>query len=409
MTEASFGFGNNDAAGALVGKFTPDQNGKVDYDYEFARTNGIKFLPSAGQLFFNSNVASAIYSPSQFFNEEYLLYLIALHEIGHVLGFYPSPTTQFHTVNGKFSGANITNSDNISVDSQAYRGFHIADTTNSNIFPGTRTNTASPQSVQDREDLLTPFIDQSDVPFKGISDLDIKILADLGYSIKPGYGNSNLYSFDPITNTYSFTRLFDPLYPNINDIIAGTGGNDFITGNNLINDYIASGSGNDTINGGVGNDSLYGGEGNDSLLGGPGDDLVYGGIGNDQLFSGGGRNILIGAGLDANGKYGFNEKDTLVRSAFSLKTTFVIGQAFQGVFYNNVDGFSSTNPTSDFDKDYATIVGYIPGQDVIKVPFPFSTTAQTFDGDTWIFDAFTSDLLAKVLLATASQITYTSL
>ncbi len=58
------------------------------------------------------------------------------------------------------------------------------------------------------------------------------------------------------------------------DQILGFGGNDSLIGN----------VGNDTLDGGEGNDTLDGGDGNDFLTGGEGSDLLLGGDGADTLF-----------------------------------------------------------------------------------------------------------------------------
>jgi Ca2+-binding RTX toxin-like protein len=75
----------------------------------------------------------------------------------------------------------------------------------------------------------------------------------------------------------------------LDDIIDGTSGADWMTGN----------GGNDTVNGGDGEDILNGNGGSDTLSGGAGDDILYGGAGNDVLKGGEGADILIGGrGLD---------------------------------------------------------------------------------------------------------------
>ena len=52
----------------------------------------------------------------------------------------------------------------------------------------------------------------------------------------------------------------------------------------LVNNFIVGEQGvNDVITGGAGNDLIFGGTGNNSLIGGLGDDLLVGGTGNDQL------------------------------------------------------------------------------------------------------------------------------
>ncbi|TKR32967.1 tandem-95 repeat protein [Luteimonas gilva] len=77
------------------------------------------------------------------------------------------------------------------------------------------------------------------------------------------------------------------------DTIAGTAGQDWITGN----------GGNDTISGGDDVDILAGNAGFDTLNGGAGIDILFGGTGNDTLDGGAGADILFGGEGDDVASY----------------------------------------------------------------------------------------------------------
>jgi Ca2+-binding RTX toxin-like protein len=104
--------------------------------------------------------------------------------------------------------------------------------------------------------------------------------------------------------------------------VAGTSGNDTLTGNAGINvllggdgvdglnglggnDYLDGGAGADVVNGGDGNDVLLGAAALDQLFGGTGNDFLYGGLGADQLFGGDGNDNINNQGSDlADQSYG---------------------------------------------------------------------------------------------------------
>lgn len=64
-------------------------------------------------------------------------------------------------------------------------------------------------------------------------------------------------------------------------VVAGSAGDDILTGRVDSDDLMYAYAGNDTLYGDGGDDTLYGGDGNDVLRGGADDDLLYGGSGND--------------------------------------------------------------------------------------------------------------------------------
>jgi Ca2+-binding RTX toxin-like protein len=158
-----------------------------------------------------------------------------------------------------------------------------------------------------------------------------------------------------------------------NDDINGGGDGDVLFGG-VGDDRIFGGSGNDSIFGEDGNDNLNGDDGDDSVDGGKGDDIVFGGFNNDTVNGGDGNDTVIGgSGNDkvngGNGNdtvigvdpfipefgYGLNEVDTLSGGAGA--DTFVLGNT-ESIFYDN-QGFGAN--------DFATIVDFVLGQDVIQL------------------------------------------
>ena len=83
------------------------------------------------------------------------------------------------------------------------------------------------------------------------------------------------------------------LFDTSDDVLKGSGGNDFMLGrlggNNVFeagggDDFILSFSGDDTIRAGTGDDFVVAGDGDDVLVGGAGDDRLFGGRGNDTAI-----------------------------------------------------------------------------------------------------------------------------
>ena len=208
---------------------------------------------------------------------------VAVHEIGHSLGFYPQ-RPEIITVNGQkaFDGPNSRNVNGgnpipfqqfTRPSGEIVAGPHIAP----NFTIDGRTPIMSPSSAN----LRTP------------SRADLAILADIGYQIPSLAGYVSREKLPIATlNSDSFTGTDG------NDTIDLLGGNDAAFGYEG-NDLLFGGDGNDFLDGGVGNDSLIGGVGNDNLLGNEGNDVLFGGDGNDFLQGGVGNDSLIGgAGQD---------------------------------------------------------------------------------------------------------------
>ncbi|MDE2400198.1 MAG: hypothetical protein KGL90_00845 [Burkholderiales bacterium] len=111
-------------------------------------------------------------------------------------------------------------------------------------------------------------------------------------------------------------------------VVAGTAGNDTLTGAGNYANVIYGGDGADTITGGSGGDFLYGGSGNDSLTGNDGNDLLDGGDGNDVLDGGRGGDTLIGGAGD----------DTLGGSAWSVDAGYAGSSYYDPLAGNTYQG-----------------------------------------------------------------------
>lgn len=93
-----------------------------------------------------------------------------------------------------------------------------------------------------------------------------------------------------------------------NDTLSGGAGNDILIGGNG-NDVINTDTGNDLAFGNQGNDTIYGGSGNSTLRGGKDNDVIYGGSGQEYIFGDAGNDILYGKGQDI--LYGNQGQDTI--------------------------------------------------------------------------------------------------
>jgi Ca2+-binding RTX toxin-like protein len=76
--------------------------------------------------------------------------------------------------------------------------------------------------------------------------------------------------------------------------MSATVGNDFLSGNDILNDVIDLLAGDDTYSGLGGNDSILGDAGNDCISGGNGVDTIYGGAGDDSISGGAGSDRIYG-------------------------------------------------------------------------------------------------------------------
>ena len=196
---------------------------------------------------------------------------VALREIGRILGIGSAPIFAELAQDGFFTGVNVS-----------------------------ELNNGEPL-------LLDPLVDSvvlgSDL-LRAPTDLDLAILADIGYEIA-GLTRQGA-TVELATETAEIIQG-----TNLGDRLRGLAGDDTIRGNDgedtLLgdegNDLLVGNAGADTLNGGLGADLLQGDEGNDLLLGSEGtdtlegsagDDTLRGNDGNDVLFGGSGNDFLIG-------------------------------------------------------------------------------------------------------------------
>jgi Ca2+-binding RTX toxin-like protein len=277
--------------GLIPEKKTSGQPNTDDGNYDFAREGGIKFQPTVGSIFFN-------FTNFQFNTPQgYDLYTVAKHEIAHLLGIYNNTRIDPRSPSGQIRNAYVQLTDR---PTKTFRGFNskavnagivvpVASNTGGtaldHIAYGTTSKLVSqispPVSNNPIEVLMVPgYAPGTTLLSKGITKLDLAVLADVGYTIN-GFTNLNLNN--PKATNPGVTSGF---------IAAGTPSADTISGD-IGNDYLAGGPGNDTLKGNKGNDSLYGGDGNDSLLGGDNNDRLDGGKGSDKLEGGKGDDLYF--------------------------------------------------------------------------------------------------------------------
>lgn len=190
---------------------------------------------------------------------------VALHEIGHILGFGTSDIFKQIGTNGKFHGVNA-----LAVN----QGKPILLEPNlAHVKEGFNQNTV----------LLDPLNNPGrNLPTR----IDLALLADIGYQIDGFIPQGTT----PFLATNGSETIFGSI---IADTLSGLGGNDSIQGN-AGNDTLSGGDGDDLIFGQVGEDSLSGDAGNDQLQGEAGNDTLSGGEGNDILFGGDGNDSISG-------------------------------------------------------------------------------------------------------------------
>jgi Ca2+-binding RTX toxin-like protein len=117
--------------------------------------------------------------------------------------------------------------------------------------------------------------------------------------------------------------------------INGGDGNDVLTGDGLVNQFVGFG-GNDTLRGAGGDDKLFGVDGEDQLFGDNGDDSLLGGAGEDQLSGGNGDDKLTG-GFNADTIDGGAGVDTALYDDKTVAVEVTLnGAGNASVFVNGV-------------------------------------------------------------------------
>ncbi|MEL6609426.1 MAG: Ig-like domain-containing protein [Pseudomonadota bacterium] len=164
--------------------------------------------------------------------------------------------------------------------------------------------------------------------------------SSFGYVIVDEFGATS--SFTSVTvEAVLDTTIFDDTNDPGNGVVAGTDGDDRISGgisadrggaepaedvdDTFPDDTITGGDGDDEIFGGAGTDDLDGGPDADTLYGGADGDRIQGGLGEDFLYGEGGNDLLFGGiiaqvdgedvfidGGDADELFGGEGDDTLV-------------------------------------------------------------------------------------------------
>ncbi len=221
--------------------------------------------------------------------------------------------------------------------------------------------------------------------------------ASLSFTFGP---NGNIFGMEYATitagnfadlsrNTWTVTDLNLPLaglqanLANIMPLI--TGGNDFITGNDVNtsgyggNQIIYAGAGNDEVRGLGSNDTIWGGTGNDRLFGGDGNDRLNGESGNDLLNGGAGADVLDGGEGTDTANY-FN---AVAGVNVNLLTGFGNGGEAQGDSYisiENIDGGDGNDTLTGSNTDNR-IFGY-SGDDVLYGMGGNDTLHGNFGADT---------------------------
>lgn len=272
---------------------------------------------------------------------------VALQQIGRVLGVGTAPIFDDLAANGAFEGFNArqtNNGDGIPLEDSL--DYLAADFTGESLL------------------LATEILSGTRSP----SDLDLAILADIGYRIQ-GYSKQGetLPIATEAGEVIKGTILEDTLY--------GKGGDDRLEGNSG-DDILVADEGNDTIFGGLGQDSILGGLGNDSILGESGSDFIYGnegedvingdvgydtlrgGEGNDTLTGGEGGDLVFG-GSEEDLLDGSEDNDTLLGGNGSDS---LLGQAGD----DELDGGQANDSLVGGEGNDLFQFGYRLGDDIVE-------------------------------------------
>ncbi|MDJ0649928.1 MAG: hypothetical protein QNJ60_14635 [Xenococcaceae cyanobacterium MO_188.B19] len=217
------------------------------------------FEPWAGVISFSTNLPGntewdfSLGNPDP---DKFDFITVALHEIGHVLGFGVAPA--------------FTNL----ADNNLFNGFNAKNVNNGQTLPLTSDLGHLEEGFANDTTLLDSVLGDGRIT---PTDIDLAILADIGYEIA-GFTKQG---FVPEIATEGNDTINGSL---LDDLIDGLVGNDSIDGN----------QGNDTVRGGADNDQLFGGSSADYVLGDEGNDEIQGNEGNDTLEGGAGNDTIFG-------------------------------------------------------------------------------------------------------------------
>ncbi len=194
--------------------------------------------------------------------DEFDLYTVVLHEIGHVLGIGQAQVFADLGAGQSFRGANAR-----SINDGA-------------PIPLANDLAHPTESYRGGDPLMSPLLAKG--TREEIDATDKAMLADIGYAVE---------NFDPQGRM--------PPVATDGDEGRGDGQGRTIFGSRVA-DLLDGLGGADQLQGEQGADRLYGGSGDDVLFGGPGADYLFGGPGKDQLQGGAGPDLLH-AGPDSAG------------------------------------------------------------------------------------------------------------
>jgi hypothetical protein len=226
-------------------------------------------------------------------------YLVALHEIGHVLGLSHSQSPadiMYPVVTYSLTGPSA---DEVSGLRSLYGPEQ--DHTAASVSGFSRYGTeGSDQVLGGSGDDIMYGIGGNDLMAGNAGNDTVFGGAGVDW-VLGGVGNDSLFGDHEVDNMFGEAGV---------DAISGGAGNDGLFGGDG-NDVIAGDDGNDAMNGDAGDDLMIGGVGSDQIVGGAGVDALFGFAGDDGLYGGDG-NDRIDGGAGVDGLFGGFGNDTFV-------------------------------------------------------------------------------------------------